>query len=171
MSEGKRVSTSNLSTSITPTGWIHVTIDPKENETSFEGSVPASSPTLPPSQPPSLSYHLPSKSHGSLSNGLEGANPSLPPSDHEPSSNDPTAPSNSIVTSAGSCSGGDSQFLDSLPVGGSPPSQSLGLGTRNWYLQVWRGIVFLASDPFPEVADLAQQVVHSVHDKVGRKSG
>ena len=27
--------------------------------------------------------------------------------------------------------------------------------------------MFLASDPFPEVADLAQQVVHGVHNKVG----
>lgn len=31
---------------------------------------------------------------------------------------------------------------------------------------VWKGMIFLASDPNPSVAQMAQHVVHGVHDKV-----
>lgn len=63
---------------------------------------------------------------------------------------------------------------DSLPRKG-PNTQTFGpvcavipsVGAKNVYSHIWKGVVFLASDPYPEVADAAQQVVHSLHDKVG----
>lgn len=38
------------------------------------------------------------------------------------------------------------------------------------YSQVWKGLIFLATDPCPEVANLAQQIIYNVHDKLRQSS-
>ena len=173
-SEGKRIAASNLTTSVTPTGWIHVTIDPPELETSLEGGTPTTpnfhSPRPTPlSGSPSLSNSLPGKTQNSVSNGLDTHN-------GEPLQNSTSGPpgeaslplnfSRGSINNGGEGGGGEGhkQFLDSLP--GTPGGGAVSFGVRNWYQQIWRGVVYLASDPFPEVADIAQHVVHSLHDKV-----
>ena len=169
-SEGKRTSASNLSTSVTPTGWIHITIDPPETETSFEGGTPTSPKFTAPQPhfniPSSLSHSLPGKTQNDVSNGLDSH--SSHTHNEEMSQNPPSEASLPVNLSRDNLTNGDgdnNQFLESLPKGAaSNPS----LSVRNWYQHIWRGIVYLASDPFPEVADLAQHVVHSLHDKVSQ---
>lgn len=152
--EPERISTSNLSTSVTPTGWINVSIDPPETETSFEANS-------------SIASSLSSRAMApkALINGSV---------DHSESQNE--LPSYGSVDSIGSSVVSGERFLDSLPRKG-PGSQSFGpagslssvtssFGMKNLYSSVWKGMVFLASDPSPEVAELAQHVVHDVHDKV-----
>ena len=165
-SEGKRISATNLTTSVTSTGWINVTIDPPEMENSSEGgtSLKFSAPQPPLNVPP-LSHSLPGKAQDGISNGLDGRGGHThngEVSQNPPDSVEPSLPRN---LSGGSLidNGDKKQFLESLPKGGA----SVAVGVRNWYQQIWRGVVYLASDPFPEVADLAQHVVHSLHDKVG----
>ena len=164
-SEGKRISASNLTTSVTPTGWIHVTIDPPENEPSNEGGTNIPTPNAPPAP---ISGSL---TGNSVANSFEG------PSSH--THNEELAQSSGAFhgdpanLSRGSLVNGEGegrrQFLEDLPKGKGAAGGGAGPGgvaARNWYQQILRGMVYLASDPFPEVADLAQNVVHSLHDKV-----
>ncbi len=150
---------SSLSTNLTPCGWINVSIDPPEFETSFE----TSSSTVTSKAKAGASTSSPSLLNGAVHHP-------------EPQLHPPTA---SYDSSSGSSAGSDDRFLESLPkkVPGSqsfgPPggSQSSLAGTstsasRNVWNQVWKGMVFLATDPYPEVASIAQEVIHSVHDKV-----
>ena len=154
--EPERMGTSNLSTSVTPTGWINVSIDPPETETSFEANSSITS---------SLSSRAMASKALALTNGSV---------DHSDSQNE--LPSYGSVDSISSSVVSGERFLDSLPKKG-PASQSFGptgsltsvtssSGMKNLYSSVWKGMVFLASDPSPEVAELAQYVVHDVHDKV-----
>lgn len=99
--EAERTGVGNLSTSVTPTGWIHVSIEPSEIETSFESEN------------------------------------SLPP-----------------------------RSATSFVSSGSPSSSLNSASGKNFYTHVWKGMIFLASDPHPSVAQMAQHVIHSVHDKV-----
>jgi hypothetical protein len=46
------------------------------------------------------------------------------------------------------------------------PSSSV--AAKNVYNHVWKGLVFLASDPYTKVNQPAQFVVHSLHDKVSQ---
>lgn len=164
-SEGKRISATNLTTSVTPTGWIHVTIDPPDIETSFEGSTPKT-PTFPAPQPqfniPSFSHSFPEKTTSDVSNGLDRHLPNGEVAQKPPV--EASLPANLSGVNLANGDGDDKQFLESLPRSGSSNASP---NARNWYQQIWRGVVYLASDPFPEVADLAQHVVHSLHDKVG----
>lgn len=147
-----RAGVGNLSTSVTPTGWIHVSIEPREAETSFEAETKPNGNQL--ASPGSQ------QSHGSLHRELTK---SLSP---------PAAD-----FAVRSCGGSDDRLLDSLTRKNSSanscspscsPSSSLGsASSKSFYTQVWKGMIFLASDPNPSVAHMAQHVVHSVHDKVG----
>ena len=127
----------NVSTSITATGWIHVSIEPSELETSFEKE-----PKPPPrnSHPNSSHPH-----HGTLTK------------------------SQSPPTFSGSSGSNGDRFLDTVPrkntVDDSTPTLN-SLSSKSFYTNVWKGMIFLASDPNPSVAQMAQHVVHSVHDKV-----
>ena len=142
---------SNLSTSVTPTGWIHVSIEPPEVETSFEGS-----------HSTTTSLALPAKTNKfsrSLANGMARSE----------------SPPTSFDSSVGSGSS-EERFLDSLPKKtastqsfGPPQMTPTGSNAaKSVYNHIWKGLVFLASDPCSKVAQLAQFVVHSLHDKVGR---
>ena len=145
---------SNLSTSVTPTGWIHVSIEPPEVETSFESSATGSVPS---------SVALPGRNSStkfqrSVVNGMARSE----------------SPPTSFDSSVGS-GGSEERFLDSLPKRtastqsfGPPQMTASGSTTaKSVYNNIWKGLVFLASDPCPKVAQLAQFVVHSLHDKVG----
>lgn len=153
-SESERMGASNLSTSLTPTGWIHVSIEPPEVETTFEGSnAGATSSVLP-------GRSISSKFSRSLVNGLARSE----------------SPPTSFDSSVGSGSSED-RFLDSLPrrtastqsFGPPPVTPSSGPTAKSVYNHVWKGLVFLASDPCTKVAQLAQFIVHSLHDKVRLK--
>jgi hypothetical protein len=123
----------NVSTSITATGWIHVSIEPGGVESSLEKESKRNSNSHPP-----LSAPIKSQS---------------PPS---------------MLTSSSGSNG--NQFLDSLPRNYPIPGFSASLlpsvSGKGFYTNVWKGMIFLASDPNPSVAHMAQHVVHSVHDKV-----
>ena len=134
--EGERTGVRNLSTSLTPTGWIHVSIEPAEVETSFETEAKSS-------------IH---QTHNSPHNPLH--------SDESP----PVAFSGSS----------EDHLIDSLPqknlttnfIGACSPSSLSTVSGKTFYTHVWKSMIFLASDPNPEVASMAQHIVHSVHDKV-----
>ena len=164
-SEGKRVATTNLTTSVTPTGWIHVTIDPLDSDGKNEGGTTASTNIPTPHSP--LSTSLSGNSPHSISNGIN----SLPSHAHNGELQNSSVggpPGDLPPTSRGSISNGEAgekQFFEDLPKSKLAPG-SANLGARNWYQQIWRGMVYLASDPFPKVADAAQHVVHGLHDKV-----
>lgn len=157
--ESERMS-SNLSTSVTPTGWIHVSIEPPEDETSFEGKSPSSSS----SQTPSRAFETsgttsrPSHPKNSLTNG------SLDHPDPHSSVTSSTAVTHGSVSSYASTVG-ENRFLDSLPPKKSS-SQSSGGQKKTVFYHIWKGVVLLASDPSQEVAEVAQYVVRSVYDKV-----
>lgn len=150
-SESERMGASNLSTSLTPTGWIHISIDPPLVETSLEGSNSGS--TLSVLSGRSIS----NKFSRSLVNGM--ARSESPPA--------------SFDSSVGSGSS-DFQFTDSPPrktattQSFGPPqiTASSSNAAKSVYNHIWKGLVFLASDPCSKVAQLAQFVVHSLHDKV-----
>lgn len=151
-SESERMGASNLSTSVTPTGWIHVSIEPPEAETTFETSNPGTSPSST-VQGQSAS----SKFSRSLANGMARSE----------------SPPTSFDSSVGS-TGSEDRFLDSLPKK-TPMTQSFGptqmsvtgsAAAKSVYNHIWKGLVFLASDPCSKVAQLAQFIVHSLHDKV-----
>ena len=158
--ESERMS-SNLSTSVTPTGWINVSIEPPEDETSFEGKSPSSSSSSQTSSRPfetSGSTTRPSHPKNSLTNGsLDHPDP------HTPVTSSTAATYGSVSSYASTV--GENRFLDSLPP---KKSSSLGSGgpKKTVFSHIWKGVVFLASDPSQEVADVAQYVVRSVHDKV-----
>lgn len=118
--EGDRVTTS-----LTPTGWIHVSLDPPEVETSFEADHP----------------HL-----------VSGAKRATPLSNGSLVESSPTS----------SFNGEDGSL--SRKGYGSPRTASL--SSKMVHSQIWKALVLLASDPCPRVAELAQFIVHSVHDKV-----
>ena len=163
-SEGKRISATNLTTSVTPTGWIHATIDPLESNAASEGGTPSAN-IQPPPSPTALSSSLPGKH--AVGDGLENHAhhngelvQSSSVSDH---SLPPTLGRGTLANGEGGAEA-RKQFLEDLPKG--KQASGAGLSTRNWYQQIWRGMVYLASDPFPKVADLAQHMVHGLHDKV-----
>ena len=164
-SEGKRVAATNLTTSVTPTGWIHVTIASQDSDGENEGGSTASTNIPTPNSP--LSTSLSGNSQHSISNGID----SLASHAHNgelQSSSVGGPPGDLPPTSRGSISNGEAsgkQFFEDLPKSKSAPGGA-SLGARNWYQQIWRGMVYLASDPFPKVADAAQHVVHGLHDKV-----
>lgn len=139
--DSERAGGGHVSTSLTPTGWIHVSIEPAELETSFENDSKSSS------------QHL--NSHPNRNSLSKSQSPPISYSDSSGSSEDRLADSfqkkKSPVT-----------FLQS-----SSPSSLSSISVKNFYTQVWKGMIFLASDPNPSVAQMAQHVVHSVHDKVG----
>ncbi|CAI8016839.1 Regulatory-associated protein of mTOR [Geodia barretti] len=167
-SEGKRVAATNLTTSVTPTGWIHVTIAPQDSDGENEGGSTASTNIPTPNSP--LSTSLSGNSQHSISNGID----SLASHAHNgelQSSSVGGPPGDLPPTSRGSISNGEAsgkQFFEDLPKSKSAPGGA-SLGARNWYQQIWRGMVYLASDPFPKVADAAQHVVHGLHDKLRQK--
>lgn len=137
--EVERTGVNNVSTSLTPTGWIHVSIDPAELEASFESETKS-----------------------------EMKNINLHTSRHSIKSHSPpfTSPSSSVSS--------EEHFMDSLPgkspssnfVPSSSPLSLNSISGKNFYTHVWKSMIFLASDPNPSVAHMAQHVVHSLHDKV-----
>lgn len=138
--DSERMGVGNVSTSITATGWIHVSIEPSELGASFEKD----------SKP---SHHHLKNPHPARSASTKSQSP---PADFD-----------------GSSGSNDDRFLDSLPrknpVPGfspSPLSSISSVSGKSFYTNVWKGMIFLASDPNPSVAEMAQHVVHSVHDKV-----
>lgn len=150
-SESEKMFASNLSTSLTPTGWIHISIEPPLVETSFEGSNSGATSSV-------LSGRgISNKFSRSLMNGM--------------------ARSESPPTSFDSSVGSESSVF---PFPESPPrktanTQSFGPPqvtssssntAKSVYNHIWKGLVFLASDPCSKVAQKAQFVVHSLHDKV-----
>ena len=152
-SESERMGASNLSTSLTPTGWIHVSINPPEVETSFEASNSGATSSIVMGR--SITSNKMSRS---LANGMAR-------------SESPPTLSDSSVGSGGS----EERFLDSSLPKRSSSTQSFGppqltpsssLAAKNVYNHVWKGLVFLASDPCSKVNQPAQFVVHSLHDKV-----
>lgn len=146
-----RAGVGNLSTSVTPTGWIHVSIEPREAEAALESAANATA-----NQPSGAESQ---SSRGSLQ--------------QEPYKSESPPAADFAARTA------EDRLLDSLPHKNSSsnsfspscsPSSSLGCASassKNFYTQVWKGMIFLASDPNPSVAHMAQHVVHSVHDKVG----
>lgn len=137
--EGERTAATNLSTSVTPTGWIHVSIEP-EIETSFEADAKSAN------QPSNMNF--------------------------QPLHAKPDSPPSAFMASSGS---NGSRFADSChrtnsnltpPSSSSSPSSLSFSSGRNFYTHVWKSMIFLASDPHPSVARMAQHVIHSVHDKV-----
>lgn len=132
---------SNVSTSLTPTGWIHVSIEP-ELETSIESD----------SKSP-LNQSRRINAHAARNSSSKSNSP-------------PVASLSSSTSSEG--------FMDSLPkkalnsgfVPSSSPSSLGSISGKNFYTHVWKSLIFLASDPNPSVAHMAQHVIHSVHDKV-----
>ena len=136
--EVEHTGVSNVSTSLTPTGWIHVSIEPTELESSVESD---------------------SKSQLRNMNASRNSVKSQSPPFISPSS------------SASS----EEHFMDSMPrksssssfIPSSSPSSLTSISGKSFYTQVWKGMIFLASDPSPSVAQMAQHVVHSLHDKVG----
>lgn len=147
--ESERMGGSNLSTSLTPTGWIHISIEPPEVETSFEAS--NSGPTTSISQGRTIT----NKRSRTLANGMARSE----------------SPPTSFDSSVGSGSS-EERFMESLPKKTSatqsfgPPQVTGSTTAKSVYNHVWKGLVFLASDPCSKVAQLAQFVVHSLHDKV-----
>ena len=151
-SESERMGVSNLSTSLTPTGWIHVSIDPPEVETSFEASNSGATSSI------VMGRSITSNKMSLRTNGMAR-------------SESPPTLSDSSVGSGGS----EERFLDSSLPKRSPSTQSFGppqltpsssIAAKNVYNHVWKGLVFLASDPYTKVNQPAQFVVHSLHDKV-----
>ena len=145
----------NVSTSVTATGWIHVSIEPQEAETSFEAEERGKANNQPPCVDSTQSLH------GTL-HCASNSSESPPPAPDEVGR---------------SCDSSENGLLDTLPHKNTPtnsfspshysPSACLGtIGSKNFYTQAWKGMIFLASDPTPSVAHMAQHVVHSVHDKV-----
>ncbi len=139
----ERAGVGHLSTSLTATGWIHVSIEPADLETSFENDSKSSS------------QHLRSTSSHSNRNSLSKSQ--SPP-----------------ISYSGSPGSNEDHLTDSLQKKKSPatfvqsssPSSLSSIAGKNFYTQVWKGMIFLASDPNPSVARMAQHVVHSIHDKV-----
>ena len=153
-SESERMGASNLSTSLTPTGWIHVSIDPPEVETSFEASNSGATSSI-----------VMGRSITSNKTPLRLLTNGMARSESPPSLSD------SSIGSGGS----EERFLDSSLPRRSSMTQSFGpsqltpsssVAAKNVYNNVWKGLVFLASDPYTKVNQPAQFVVHSLHDKV-----
>ncbi len=122
-----------VTTSVTPTGWIHISLDPPEVETSFE----AEQPTAVGGSIVTAARH--SRSSVSLSNGSLVESPPL-----------------------SSFSGEEVGVVKKI---GSPRATH-SLSGKAVHNQIWKGLVLLASDPCPKVAEHAQSIVHGVHDKV-----
>ena len=142
--DGERAGSGHVSTSLTATGWIHVSIEP-ELETSLENE------TKTPSQ------HLKTtNSHPNRNTLSKSQSPPISYSSSPGSSDDHMVDSFSKKKSPAT-------FVQS-----SSPSSAGSISGKNFYAQVWKGMIFLASDPNPSVARMAQHVVHSVHDKVNK---
>lgn len=150
-SESEKMGASNLSTSVTPTGWINVSIEPPLVETSLEASNSGATLSVLPGR------SMSNKFTRSLVNGM--AHSESPPA--------------SFDSSVGSGSS-EYRFLDSPPrktattqsFGPPQVTSSSSNAAKSVYNHIWKGLVFLASDPCSKVAQLAQFVVHSLHDKV-----
>lgn len=130
---------SNVSTSLTPTGWIHVSIEPTELDASLDNESTSQTRTV--------------NSRASRNSTKSQSPPFISPS---------------------SSASSEEHFMDSLPkkspgssfAPSSSPSSLNSISGKNFYTHVWKSMIFLASDPNPSVAQMAQHVVHSVHDKV-----
>ena len=153
-SESEKMTTSNLSTAVTPTGWIHVSIDPplpSLAETSLEGSSllgSSNSSSVP--QGRNISNQL----TRSLVNGLARSE---------------SPPASSVGSEISYFSFSDSpprKTSSTQSFGPSPVASGSSNTAKGVYNHIWKGLVFLASDPCSKVAQLAQFVVHSLHDKV-----
>ena len=133
-----RAGVGNVSTSLTPTGWIHVSIEQGEADADKDAN-------------------------GSSMNATSDSGPQR----HLSKSESPPPADSRLGTNS------EDQYLDSFSNKGSglclstSPTSSLTSSTsKSFYAQIWKGMIFLASDPHQSVAHMAQHVVHSVHDKV-----
>ena len=149
--DGARAEFSHVSTSVTPTGWIHVSIEPGDADPAPESEASMNSPPVGTS-----SSHFNNPQHRQFSKSES------PPADF----------------AGRSCNNSDEHGLDSFPHKGcglslstSPTSSLSSTSSKAFYTQVWKGMIFLASDPHLSVAHMAQHVVHSVHDKVMHGGG
>ena len=140
--DAEQTGSSHVSTSLTATGWIHVSIEPVELETSLDNEGKNST-------------HSPQNSM-SRSNLTKSQSPPVT------FSSSPGSGDDRLVDSFPKKKGGPAAFMQS-----SSPSSISSASGKNFYTQVWKGMIFLASDPNPSVARMAQHVVHGVHDKVG----
>lgn len=137
--EVERTGVNNVSTSLTPTGWIHVSIEPTELETSLE--------TEAKSHTRNVNFHASRSSVKSNSPPFTSPSTSVSSEEHFMDSLTRKSPSSSFIPS-------------------SSPSSLNSISGKNFYTHVWKSMIFLASDPNPSVAHMAQHVVHSLHDKV-----
>ncbi len=125
-----------VTTSVTPTGWIHVSLDPPEVETSFESEQPTAV-----GGSIGTSRQISTRTSATLSNG-------------------------SLIDSPPLSSFSGEEVGVVKKSFGSPRATPPPLPGKAVHNQIWKGLVLLASDPCPKVAEHAQCVVHSVHDKV-----
>ena len=72
----------------------------------------------------------------------------------------------SSIGSSDSSSGEEKGFNERPKSMGSQPRLHDSVAARGVYLQVWRVLLFLASDPSSNVALRAGSLIQSVHDKV-----
>lgn len=129
-----------VSTSVTPTGWIHVSIEPSDADSAVE----------------SESNNETSSTASSVdSRRYQFSKSESPPPEFRAR----------IGNSGGNLSQ-DSTHREPVMLSSSPSSSLSASNSKAFYTQVWKGMIFLASDPHMAVAHMAQHVVHSVHDKV-----
>ena len=143
-SESDRVNSSNLSTSLTPGGWIHVSIDASPNTSSSASTSDGASTDS--DQQQQTNRHV--------------AAPPVVNGEREEDANS--------LDSCGSSGGDEKGYEARSRLSGNLGQSRLheSVVARNVYQQVWRVLLFLASDPSPEVAVRAGSLIQSVHDKV-----
>jgi len=129
----------NVCTSLTPTGWIHVSIEQGEADANKDAKDPPINAT--------------SDSHPRRKISKSESPP--PAADYKQSANSEDLTLDSFPNKGGG-----------LCLSTSPTSSLTSSTPKSFYTHVWKGMIFLASDPHQCVARMAQHVVHSVHDKV-----
>lgn len=135
---------SNLSTSLTPGGWINVFLDPYSEEGEKKVGV----------SPGRQSSYT---SGSVLSNG-----DSLTGGGSYSSSSDSSGGEDRTDTVPRP--GPGTQFFGPSVVRYHDTSSSRGI-----YLQIWRGLQLICADPCPKVAFKAGSIIQGVHDKVSPK--
>lgn len=140
-SENERMVPSNLSTSLTPGGWINVFIDATQDNDARHNGVSGRSPQ-----------------NGDLING-EGFVGS-----YYGSSSDSSETEDKVFDTPPKVGPGSQSF--GVPVARYHDT----LSTRSLYAQIWRGIQILASDPCPFVSQQAENIIQTVHDKIRQTS-
>ena len=138
--DNERMVPSNLSTSLTPGGWINVFIDAPQDE-EVRGIRTGNG-------------HGSQGSSALLSNG-EGYVSAFYGSSGDSSGTDGTPPK-----------GGAGSLPSSSPVARFHDT----LSSRSVYAQIWRGIQVLALDPCPSVAQRSESIIQTVLGKVSIKS-